>query len=308
MSATTVSPALAAFLARLDLVADGTDRFVSRCEHEGLVRLFGGQVAAQALAAAGRTVDPSRHVHNLHVSFLRPGDLRTPLRLEVTRPKEGRAYDVRGVDVRQPDMLVRAATAPFHLDEPGPEWSQEDAAVGADGALPADVDHPQDLPRREEQFAGRRDRLSPLWRQPRAMDLGYVGTPPPLDDALVPGSRCAQRVYVRADGPLPDDELLHACLLVYATDASLLETAVLPQGVVWADGAFEGASLDHAVWFHRPPRADRWLRLDQRAVVLGGGRGTASGRLADAERRLAVSVVQKGSLRPVHGDTWMAGR
>ncbi|KQX62818.1 acyl-CoA thioesterase II [Angustibacter sp. Root456] len=307
MSATTVSPALGALLGRLDLVADGPDRFVSSGDHEGVVRLFGGQVAAQALAAAGRTVAPGRHVHSLHVSFLRPGDLHAPLRLDVTRLKEGRAYDVRRVDVTQQDALVLTATASFHVDEPGPEWSQG-AAADWDGTAPADVDDVDALPRWEEQFAGRLDRLSPLWRRSRPMDLRYVGTPPPLDDDLAPGSRCAQRVYVRADGPLPDDELMHACLLVYATDASLLETAVLPQGVVWADGAFEGASLDHGLWFHQPPRADGWLRLDQRAVALGGGRGTAAGRLVDAEGRLVVTVVQEGSLRPVHGDTWMAGR
>lgn len=208
----------------------------------------------------------------------------------------------------QKGALVLAATALFHVGEREPEWSEDDSAAWADGPLLADVDDPQALPRWEEQFAGRRDRLSPLWRKPRAVDVRYVGTPPPLDDALAPGSPYAQRVYVHADGPLPDDELLHACLLVYATGASLLETAVLPQAVVWADGAFEGASLDHAIWFHRPSRADQWLRLDQRAVVLGGGRGTAGGRLADAEGHLAVPVVQEGSLRPVHGDTWTAGR
>jgi acyl-CoA thioesterase-2 len=95
---------------------------------------------------------------------------------------------------------------------------------------------------------------------------------------------------------------------VYATDAALLETAVLPVGAVWADGRFEGASLDHAMWFHRPPRADRWLLFDQRAEALGGGRGLASGRLVDEQGRVVGSVFQEGSLRPVDGDTWMAQR
>jgi acyl-CoA thioesterase-2 len=261
--------------------------------------LFGGQVAAQSLAAMGRTVEADRPVHSLHLQFLRPGRPSVPLDLHVTSVKSGRSFDVRRVDISQGGELVLTGSASFHRAEPGPRHQ----SVAEPSFDPVEV---QALPRWETGFARQLERLSPLWSQPRPIDLRYVD-PPPLDGSLRSRPRTGQETLVRADGPLPEDQLLHACVAVYASDMTLLETALLPLGVVWADGEFDGASLDHAMWFHRPLRADRWLRYEQRAETMSGGRGLASGRMYDENGELVATVMQEGSLRPSAGaGSWLA--
>ena len=293
------SAALRYLLERLDLEVIAPGVFRDKGGDEPLHRLFGGQVAAQALAAMGRTVDADRPVHSLHVYFLRPGRPSVPLDLHVTPVKHGRGFDVRRVDVDQDGEPILTASASFHRAEPGSCYESA-AELGFDhGAVEA-------LPRWEDRFAGRLDRPSPLWARPRPIDLRYVD-PAPLDASLRSRPRTGQQTFVCADGPLPDDPLLHACVTVYASDMTLLETALLPLGLVWADGEFDGASLDHTMWFHHPPRADRWLRYDQYAQAMSGGRGLASGRMYDENGRLAVTVVQEGSLRPTRGaGSWLA--
>jgi acyl-CoA thioesterase-2 len=291
------SAALRYLLERVDLDAVAPGVFRDEGGEEPLHRLFGGQVAAQALAAMGRTVDADRPVHSLHVYFLRPGRPSVPLDLHVTPVKRGRGFDVRRVDVRQDGEPILAASASFHRAEPGPLYA---VAAGFDFA------EVEALPRWETRFARRLERLSPLWSRPRPIDLRYVD-PAPLDESLRSRPRTGQQTFVRADGPLPTDQLLHACVAVYASDMTLLETALLPLGLVWADGEFDGASLDHAMWFHRPPRADRWLRYEQCAETMAGGRGLASGRMYDENGELVVTVMQEGSLRPTGGaGSWLA--
>jgi acyl-CoA thioesterase-2 len=291
--------ALRYLLERIDLEVVAPGVFRDKGGDEPLHRLFGGQVAAQALAAMGRTVDVDRPVHSLHVYFLRPGWPSVPLDLHVTPVKCGRSFDVRRVDVSQDGQPVLTASASFHRAEPGPGL-----AVAAElGFNPGEVEA---LPRWENRFANRLDRLSPLWSRPRPIDLRYMD-PAPLDESLRSRPRTGQQTLVRADGPLPEDRLLHACIAVYASDMTLLETALLPLGVVWTDGEFDGASLDHAMWFHRPSRADRWLRYDQCAETMSGGRGLASGRMHDENGQLVVTVMQEGSLRPTGGaGSWLA--
>jgi acyl-CoA thioesterase-2 len=293
-----VSAALARLLTRLALHDVGDGEFVDPGGDDALHRIFGGQIAAQALAAMGRTVPAGRPVHNLHVRFLRPARPARPLRFAVRAPKRGRAFDVRTVEVEQDGAVVLCASASFHAPEAGePAWPAPATRFPVD---------PEELPRWEDRFAGHRDRLSPVWAQPRPVDLRFVD-PPMLDPELPHRPRTQLQIFLRADGPLPDDQLVHACVLVYAADSTLLETTVLPLGLVWADGAFDGASLDHAMWFHRPPRADNWLYFDQRAEVLGGGRGTASGRMLDQDGAVVVTAVQEGSLRSTRGrGSWLA--
>jgi acyl-CoA thioesterase II len=292
-----MSSALRYLLRRLDLDVVAPDVFRDPGGDDPLHRLFGGEIAAQALVAMGRTVAADRPVHSLHVHFLRPGRTGVPLDLRVTTVKQGRSFDVRQVDVTQDGALVLTASASFQLPEPGPAYA---ASAGA-------VTDPEMMPRWEDRFAHRRDRLSPLWTRSRPIDLRYVD-PPPLDKALRTRPRTGQQTLVRADGPLPDDPLVHACAVVYASDMTLLETALLPLGVVWADGEFDGASLDHSMWFHQPPRADKWLRYDQTAESMSGGRGLASGRMYDENGELVVTVMQEGSLRPTGGaGSWLAG-
>lgn len=290
------SPALRHLLDRLDLDPVAADVFLDAGGDEPMARLFGGQVAAQALAAMGRTVPVDKPVHHLYVEFLRPPRASIPLRLEVAAVKDGRAFALRRVEVGQDGVPVLTATASFHRAEAGPVRLPAGEPAGAGPAVP----------RWENRFAGRRDRLSPLWDTPRPIDFRYLD-PAPLDDTLRRRPRGGQEALLRADGALPDDPLIHACVAVYASDMTLLETALLPLGQVWADGETDGASLNHALWFHRPFRTDRWLRYDQRAEALAGGRGLASGRIYDESGELVATAVQEGSLRPTNGaGSWLA--
>lgn len=294
-----MSAALSAFLARLALDTVEPSVFRDPGAEEPAHRLFGGQVAAQALAAMGRTVAPSRPVHSLHVRFLRPGVPGRPLLLRVRTVKRGRAFDIREVTVSQDGNAVLTASASFHRAEQSPEHGRR-----RPGFDPADV---VALPRWEERFAHRADRLSPLWARPRPVDLRYTD-PAALDERLGERPRQGQRTYVRADGEVPPDPLLHACVAVYASDMTLLETALLPLGRVWADGDFDGVSLDHAMWFHRAPVADRWLCFDQRAETMSGARALTSGVLYDENGDQVITVLQEGLLRPTNGQgSWLAG-
>lgn len=283
--------ALSRLLQRLDLQHVGDDELLDPGAPDSLLRVFGGQVAAQALLALGRTVAPDRPVHSLHVHFLGLARPAEPLLFRVTRLKEGASFDVRQVSVLQRDRVVLTATGSFQAHEPGPEHPLPVRA------LP----DPATLPRWEEQFSDRRDRLTMLWRRSRPVDLRFID-PPHLDPLLSDRPRDRMRVLWRSDGPLPDDPLLHACLAVYAADTTLLETALLPHGTVFADGRFHAASLDHSMWFHAPLQADDWLLHDQSAEATGGGRGFATGRTYDLSGRLVVSAAQEGLLRPAGPD------
>lgn len=290
-----VTDALAQLLQRLDLRLVDHDELLDPGAPDTLPRVFGGQVAAQALLALGRTVLPDRPVHSLHVHFaglVRPAE---PLLFRVTRVKQGRSFDLRQVSALQRDRVVLTATGSFQEPEPGPVHHPVHHPPAT--AMP----DPASLPRWEQQFADRRDRLTMLWGRSRPLDLRFVD-PPHLDPSLPERPRDRMRVLWRSDGPLPDDALLHACLAVYASDTTLLETALLPHGTVFADGRFHAASLNHAMWFHAPVRADDWLLHEQSAEATGGGRGFATSRTYDLSGRLVVSAAQEGLLRPAGPD------
>jgi acyl-CoA thioesterase-2 len=166
-----------------------------------------------------------------------------------------------------------------------------------------DVPPPETLPTFVERHAPYLGEL-PLYARPLPIDIRYVDDPPRAvrdavraagPGALPPEPR--QRVWMRADGPLPDDPLLHVCAVTYASDATLLDSVLLRHGVAWGTGDVLGASLDHAMWFHRPFRADEWLLYDQESPSASGARGLARGHIFSADGRLVVSVVQEGLLR-----------
>jgi acyl-CoA thioesterase-2 len=295
-----VAPALRELLIRLDVAPCGGDRFRDAGSDSAVAHVFGGQLAAQALMAMGRTVGADRPPHSLHVHFLSMARSQEPLDLQVERLKEGRAFDLRQVTVRQGSLPVLTAVGSFHVQEPGPLHPPP-----SPDRLPVD---PGSLPRWEEQFAGRLDRLTLLWQRPRAFDLRHVDPPPQLEPDLSCGQRTSHRVLWRADGDLPDDPLLHACLAVHATDATVLETALLPLGQVFADGNFHAVSLDHTLWFHLPFRTDRWLLHEQSAEALAGGRGFATSRTYDRDGRLVLSTAQEGLLRPASAGGAEVGR
>jgi acyl-CoA thioesterase-2 len=281
-----MSDTLDTLLDLLDLEQIEVNIFRGRSPDETMQRVFGGQVAGQALVAAGRTVPSDRPVHSLHAYFIRPGDPSVPIVYTVERVRDGRSFTTRRVSAIQHGRAIFTLSASFHHPEPGPLHQEP---------MP-DVPRPDELPRNV-------DRLEKLYPDiPRVIrenpiDLRSVG---PLTFEAVgnPSMRTTRNlVWLRVDGELPDDPLLHVCLMTYASDMTLLDTVLLGHGLSWSDGRTSGASLDHAIWFHQPFRADRWLLYAQESPVAHGARGLARGEVYTENGDLVVSVVQEGLIR-----------
>ena len=260
--------------------------FRGRSPDENRQRVFGGQVAGQALVAAARTVDDaSRLVHSLHAYFLRPGDPTVPILYEVDRLRDGRSFTTRRVVAIQHGRAIFNLQASFHTSEEGPDHQI---------VMPPDVPDPDSLPDWHTRMAPYKDQMGELYDRPRPIDLRYIDGDP-MSRKGVPTT--GQRVWLRADGRLPDDPVVHACIVTYASDMSLLDTTVLPFGLAWDSPGMQMASLDHAMWFHRPFRADEWLLYDQHALSTGSARGLAGGAIFGRDGRLVISVVQEGLAR-----------
>jgi acyl-CoA thioesterase-2 len=268
----------------LEVIEENIFRGVS--PEERRQNVFGGQVAGQALVAAGRTVERGT-VHSLHAYFLRPGDMSVPILYEVDRIRDGRSFTTRRVVAIQHGKAIFNLSASFHIDEPGVEHQIE---------MPSGIPAPDSLPTFDELIAPVRERFEGWPLPARPFDLRFVEPSVPwlLREGPLPPR---QRVWIRADGSLPDDPLLHACLVAYASDLTLLDTALLPHGFKWSDAGLMGASIDHAMWFHRPFRADEWLFYDQDSPTMSGARALSRGNIFTADGRFAVSVVQEGLLR-----------
>ena len=270
----------------LDLEQIELDIFRGRSPEEQVQRVFGGQVAGQALVAAGRTVPADRPVHSLHAYFIRPGDPAVPLVYTVDRVRDGRSFTTRRVSAIQHGRPIFTLSASFHRAEPGPAHSDPMPEVPPPDEIPKTVD-------RLEKLFG----TLPAQFRETPIDLRSVG-PLTFEAERDPSLRTTRNlVWLRVDGELPDDPLLHVCLMTYASDLTLLDSVLLGHGLSWADGKTSGASLDHAMWFHRPFRADRWLLYAQESPVAAGGRGLARGEVFTADGDLVVSVVQEGLIR-----------
>jgi acyl-CoA thioesterase-2 len=283
-----MTKALDAVVNLLDLEQVEVDIFRGRSPAgEQRQRVFGGQVAGQALVAAGRTVPIDRQVHSLHAYFIRPGDPTVPLVYIVERVRDGRSFSTRRVTCVQHGKTIFTLSASFHLAESGFEHSD---------AMPA-VPPP-------DQIEPTADRLRRLYgpavedyARANPIDIRYVG-PLPAEAAKDPSLISSRSVvWLRADGELPDDPLLHVCLMTYASDMTLLDTVLLAHGASWGKSVAIGASLDHAMWFHRPFRIDRWLLFVQDSPTASGARGLARGEVYTEAGELVVSVVQEGLLR-----------
>lgn len=269
----------------LDLDRLEADAFEGQSPKEHWQRVFGGQVAGQALVAAGRTVDPDRHVHSLHGYFIRPGDPTVPIRYEVDRTRDGRSFSVRRVIAVQHGETIFSLSASFQLAQDGFDHRSE---------MPP-TPGPDELPTFEEHSAG--TAAAEFWRgRPRPIDLRYVD-PAPWERARTGPVEGDFRVWLRADGRLPDDPLLHVCVLTFASDMTLLDAVLARQGLDNAGTGVRMASLDHAMWFQRPFRADEWLLYVMHSPSASGGRGLASGRFFDRDGVQVCSVVQEGMVR-----------
>ncbi len=255
---------------------------------ESRQRVFGGQVAGQALVAAARTVEAGYAVHSLHAYFLRPGDPTVPILYEVDRIRDGRSFVTRRSVGIQHGRAIFNLQASFHRDEEGYEHQRPG---------PEDLPPPESLPDFHTRMAPYKDRLGDYYDRPRPIDLRYIDWNPPDRKESLPAR---QRVWLRANGELPDDATLHVCLLTYASDMTVLDTSLLPHGGSWHDPDTFMASLDHAMWFHRPFRVDNWLLYDQDSPVAGGGRGFGRGLVYTDDGRLVASVAQEGLIRRMH--------
>ena len=273
----------------LDLKQIDTATFRGESPQVGAQRVFGGQVAGQALVAAGRTVDPERSVHSLHGYFVRPGDPTVPIDFTVEKIRDGRSFSVRRSTAQQHGRTIFFMSASFQVAEQGLDHHTP---------VPTGVPGPDEVPTMADWIARYPERTDLFARAPQAIDLRYVGVP----GWVPPGDRTPsdeQRVWMRIAGTLPDDPLIHACALTYASDLSLLDTVLSVHGEVWGPGGVIGASLDHALWLHRPFRADEWFLYDCTSPSASGARGLASGRMFTRDGRLVASAVQEGLLRRV---------
>jgi len=270
----------------LDLEAIEVNIFRGQTARADGQRVFGGHVAGQALVAASRTVDePERPVHSLHAYFLRPGDPSAPILYEVDRIRDGRSFTTRRVVAIQHGEAIFNLQASFHGTEPGPDFQR---------SMPTGLPDPESLPDWHDRLAPYKEQLGEHYDRDRPIDVRYIGIDPMSRAGIVSD---LQQVWLRADGTLPDDPVLHACIVTYASDMTLLDTAVLPFGLAWDSPGIRMASLDHAMWFHRPFRADDWLLYDQHPFSTSSARGLAGGSIYTRDGRLAVSVVQEGMIR-----------
>ncbi len=267
----------------LDLEPIEVNIFRGISPNEERQRVFGGQVAAQSLMAAGRTVETGRP-HSLHAYFLRPGDTTAPILYEVDRIRDGRSFTTRRVVAIQHGRAIFNMSASFHVDETG---------LSHQFPMP-DVPPPEELDTLETRLEPFRETLGDWFAKPHPIDQRHIGDLPFTHGA---GKAPVQRLWIRADGTLPDDPLLHTCIAAYASDMSLFDTMLAPHDVRWDDTDFMGASLDHCMWFHRPFRADEWLLYDMDSPNAAGARGLARGFLFTREGELVVSMVQEGLMR-----------
>jgi acyl-CoA thioesterase-2 len=280
-----VSDALELLVDLLDIEPIEVNIFRGSNPNEERQRIFGGQVAAQALMAAGRTVEVGRP-HSLHAYFLRPGDPNVPVLYEVDRIRDGRSFTTRRVVAIQHGRAIFHLSTSFHIDEPGLDFQ-----------IPMpDVPDPETLPTMRERLEPYKDKVGDFYDQPHPIDQRHIGALPWMHRAV---QEPRQQLWLRADGELPDDPLLHTCIATFASDMYLFDTMLAPHNVGWDDPEFMGASLDHCMWFHRPFRADEWLLYDMDSPTSSGARGLARGFMFTRDGTLAVSMVQEGLMRMV---------
>ena len=270
----------------LDLEPIEVNIFRGTSPDEDRQRIFGGQVAGQALVAAARTVEPDRLVHSLHAYFLRAGDPQVPVLYEVDRIRDGGSFTTRRVVAIQHGRAIFNMSASFQVTEDG-----------YDHAFPMpEVPDPEGLPTMRERLAHAGVPLTPWMERPRPIDIRHVDWPG-ADGVRHRDPR--QNVWLRADGRLPDDPILHTIVLTYASDMTLLDTSTLPHGGSWFEPSLFMASLDHAMWFHRSFRADDWLLYAQDSPNATGGRGLSRGLVFTRDGTLVATVMQEGLIRRV---------
>lgn len=253
-----------------------------------LKRVFGGQVAAQALMAAQLTVPDDRFVHSLHLYFILGGDPSIPIVYDVEPVRDGRSFTTRRVAARQHGEIIFYMTASFQVEEDG--WDHQDhmpVVPGPDEATPMiDI----------IQLRG--PGAVALWeREWASFDLRYIGDNRDADDPQRELTPAVQRLWFKANGTLPDSRIMHNAAFTYISDLSLLGASLVPHGLDIGSDRVQPASLDHTIWFHRPVRADEWLLYDQTSPSASGARGLSTAHVFGQDGTLVATVAQEGLIR-----------
>jgi acyl-CoA thioesterase II len=285
-----MSDPLAGLMASLNLTDTGartSERiFTGPSEWMPGGRVFGGQVLAQSLVAAQRTIDSDRFVHSMHGYFLRPGDVNLPITFSVDSIHDGRSFSTRRTQAYQNGQPILSMIASFQEEEDGLEHQTP---------MPEDVPQPETLAPASVVLETVDHPVASFWATQRAFDIRHVTTPIYL---RVDGEHVAhQAVWLKAIGALPDDPQMHRAALAYASDYSLLEPIMRAHGVAWSTEGLKAASLDHAMWWHRSGRVDEWMLYVQESPNARGGRGLSFGRIYSRDGALLASVAQEGMIR-----------
>ena len=276
---------LAEMLETLDL-SGGETEFVGKSQWMPHGRVYGGQVLAQSLIAASRTVAADRVIHSLHGYFLRAGDIGQPVKYSVDVLRDGRSFSTRRVQGFQNDEPIFSMIASFQEQDPGLEHQD---------AFPADIPEPETLPSAAEIMGDNPHPVAQYWANARPFDMRHVDSPIYF---TVKGEPVAhQAVWIKALGDLPNDHVLHRAALAYASDYTILESIYRRHGIAWSHPGLKSASLDHAMWFHRDGRADQWLLYVQESPSAQGGRGLSLGRIFSEDGKLLATVAQEGMVR-----------
>lgn len=262
------------------------DIFTGPSQWMPLGRVFGGQVLAQSLIAAMRTVADDRTIHSMHGYFLRPGDVAHPITFSVDRLHDGRSFSTRRTHAYQNGVPILSLIASFQTEDEGVSHQVE---------MPADLPDPETLPSTADVLGTFDHDIARYWSNERAFDVRHIPSPVYL---RVDGERVPrQAVWMKAFGRLPDDLNMHRAALAYASDYSILEPILRAHGVAWATPGLKVASLDHAMWWHRDARVDEWLLYTQDSPSASGGRGLSLGRIYTRDGVLVASVAQEGMVR-----------
>ncbi|AEE45526.1 acyl-CoA thioesterase [Cellulomonas fimi] len=276
----------ATLLEALDLAATGVDEFEGRSLPQPNGRVFGGQVLAQALLAAGRTVEDGRLPHSLHGYFLRAGVVPEPIAFAVERLRDGRSFTARRTHALQGGEPILSMIASFQVEQAGVDYADE---------MPTDVPGPDEVPSALDLLGTIDHPAAKFWAHESAFDVRHVGGSIYLGRAAEATGR--QEVWFRSRGALPTDQLLHRALLAYACDQVMLEPVLRRSGRSWVTPGMSIASLDHAMWWHRDVRVDDWLLYVQTSPSAQGGRGLGAARVFAQDGTLVASIAQEGMVR-----------
>ena len=273
------------FAPLLDLVSIGDNRFVAPPSPDKGERMFGGQFLAQCLAAAQATVADDRQVNSLHGYFLRPGDVDLDVDLHVVEVRDGRSFSSRQVVAQQRGKELFRMLVSYQVPDESPEYM---------GFVMPAVPPPEEVTYTYEDFTLAQSGDDAWYGTDRPMDIRYINPPSAVRGVPVTET---QLMWMRIPEALSDAPHVHQAGLAYLSDSTIVDHIMLPLGMRWQDTGLEGTSLDHAMWFHRPARADEWLLFAQTVEATGGGRGLASGRLYSRRGELAATCVQEGLMR-----------